>query len=249
MEYIDLTEIHKAFPELNCEWVESIESTQKSVKANSLLIAEEQTAGVGRRGNNWLTPKGKSICLSYRFTLPLAAKEFSGYQLTSALALFKTIQFYQSNTTIKLKWPNDLFFDDAKLAGILINLIPTAKSQTEIIVGIGLNWRLSKQQLSSVNRPICNAPISELPQRETFIIRLIQTINKHNEYFIHYGLDYFLNTWHENDYLKDKTIILNGENLSKTGVYAGINPSGEILINTSAGIKHFSSGEVSVKPV
>lgn len=249
MSRINLDVIQKAFPQLNCEWVESIESTQRSVKANGLLIAEEQTSGVGRRGNHWLSPKGRSICLSYRVSLPLDTKEFAGYQITTALAIMCTVQKFEPKAPIKLKWPNDLFVHDKKFAGILINLIPTTNNHTDIIIGIGINWRLDHDQLASVNRPISNTPIKTPPKRNAFIIELIQTINNYNDQFIQYGLSHFLGAWQKHDYLTGKRVNLVGDKLNVTGLYDGLNPKGELLIKTSTGIKHFSSGEVSVKPV
>lgn len=249
MNPIDATAINAAFPDLNCDWVESIESTQKSVKANSLLIANEQVLGIGRRGNHWLTPKGNSICLSYRFSLSVDAKHLAGYQMTVALAVLKTIHHFEPNAQIKLKWPNDLFTEDSKFAGILINLIPKSSSETEIIVGIGLNWQLSSEQLASVDRPINNVPIKNLPKRDAFIIELIKSIKTSNVQYIEYGLSHFLDQWHKYDYLHGKSIMLVGENMNLTGIYAGINYQGELKIKTSSGTKHLSSGEVSVKPV
>ncbi len=249
MTAFDIGLVQAAFPQLNCEWVESIGSTQNAVQTNSLLIADEQTAGVGRRGRHWLTPKGRSISLSYRFELPLPTAKTSGYQLTTALAVLDTIKHFDHQAKVQLKWPNDLYHQQKKFAGILINLIPKQQNLTEVILGVGINWQLTTQQLGTIERPITNIPITTKPDRATFVITLLQNIQRLNQQFIQTGLKPALDRWQQNDFLLDKKIAIINDQDMEAGQYAGISPSGELLLQTRTGIKHLSSGEVSVKPV
>ncbi len=249
---IDIGFIQKHLPsEHNCEWIESVSSTQSAVNPNSLLIAEHQTAGMGRRGKQWLTPKGRSICLSYRFKLPLPVTQMAGYQITTALAIVDTIIAFNPEALLQLKWPNDLYHHGKKFAGILINLIPKHQ-QTELIIGIGINWQLTIDQIESIDQPVCNIPLfvtEEVPKRHQFIAQLIHNIDNNNYKFIHHGLGYFLPTWQQHDYLLNKTIQATTEGAQLVGQYLGINQQGELLLETSEGIKTFCSGEVSVKAV
>ena len=236
----------------NCYWVDSVTSTQSQVKPNSLLIAEQQTAGVGRRGKQWLTPKGRSVSLSYRFELALLAAQMTGYQITTALAIVDVIHAIDPAASLQLKWPNDLYHGGKKFAGILINLIPQ-QQHTEVIVGIGINWQLTAEQIKSVNQPVCNIPLSQMALNRTprhqFIAQLVEKIDHHNRQFIHQGLSAFLLAWQKHDYLLNQSIQVSGEQQSETGEYHGINPQGELMLITSDGIKTFCSGEVSVKTV
>ncbi len=237
----------------NCYWVDSVTSTQTQVKPNSLLIAEQQTAGVGRRGKQWLTPKGRSVSLSYRFELPVPASQMAGYQITTALAIVDVIHAIDPTVSLQLKWPNDLYHGGKKFAGILINLIPK-QQHTEVIVGIGINWQLTTEQIESVNQPVCNIPWSQAVlnkslRRHQFIALLVEKINHHNLQFTHQGLSDFLLAWQKHDYLLNQLIQVSSEQQSVTGEYHGINPQGELMLLTSDGIKTFCSGEVSVKTV
>ena len=243
---IDLPAIQSQFPAINCQCVDRIASTQSAVKPNSLLIADEQTAGVGRRGHHWSSPAGRSISLSLRQVLPLTARDLSGYQMTVALAVADSIQQFEPEADIQLKWPNDLYHLDQKFAGILINLIPQS-NLTEVIVGVGINWSLSAEQLQQVDQPVCNIPLSNLPSRTAFIVALLHHIKHHNKQFIDHGLAPSLNQWQNMDWFTGRTLNVRTANSLDSGQYVGINQQGELQIQTPTGIKHFSSGEVSVK--
>ncbi len=239
--------LQAGLPEIHCEYLTATASTQTLVKANSLLVADHQTAGVGRRGNQWLTPPGQSVCLSYRFSLPIGTEQLSGYQITSALAILTALQQFDPTIQVQLKWPNDLYHQGAKFAGILINLIPGSAQLTEVVVGIGINWTLSDTQLASVDRPVCNAPLNPKPDRTTFIIALIKQIQSHNQQFIQLGLANFLTQWQSHDYLQGKTVQLQHGQETLRGHYHGISETGELMLETESGIKHLSSGEVSLR--
>lgn len=249
---LEIDFIEKHLPDgHSCHWVDSVPSTQSAVEPNSLLIAEHQSAGVGRRGKNWITPKGRSVCFSYRFELPLPVTQMRGYQMTTALAVVESIHTFEPEAAVQLKWPNDLYHDGQKFAGILIHLIPKQQN-TEVIVGVGINWQLTEQQMASVDQPICNMPLTQLaasqtPSRHAFIAQLLRQISDHNQRFVRLGLADFLSRWQDCDYLLQQTIAVTSEQQQQLGEYQGINSQGELLLQTPQGIKTFSSGEVSVK--
>ncbi|VAW44743.1 hypothetical protein MNBD_GAMMA02-1779, partial [hydrothermal vent metagenome] len=160
---------------------------------------------------------------------------------------------FEPKAIVQLKWPNDLYHGGEKFAGILINLIPK-QQHTEVIVGIGINWQLTAEQLESIDQPVCNLPLPQLalnqkPSRSLFIAQLVAHIESHNQQFIQQGLSGFLGQWQKHDYLLNQRIAVSGEHQLETGEYQGINQQGELLLQTSQGIKTFCSGEVSVKAV
>nr|WP_255589946.1 biotin--[acetyl-CoA-carboxylase] ligase [Marinicella sp. NBU2979] len=233
-------------PAINCQYVDSIDSTQGAVVADGLLIADHQSAGQGRRGHAWLTPQGRSVCLSHRFTLPLPPAQMAGYQMVAAVAIAESIWSFEATADVALKWPNDLLHNGAKFAGVLITLRPQ-KNQTEVTLGIGLNWSLTPAQRQQVARPVTNVPLTQHPTRSAFIIRLLQHIQRHNQAFVAHGLSPSLPVWQAHDALRGQTLALVGEGPNHSGRYAGVDPQGQLCLETAEGIKHFSSGEVSVK--
>ncbi|MGJ8662237.1 MAG: biotin--[acetyl-CoA-carboxylase] ligase [Marinicella sp.] len=251
--YPGLSLIEQDHPDKHISWVDSIDSTQSAVKPNSILIAEYQKAGVGRRGNSWLSASGQSICFSYRFILRTEINHMSGYALIIALATIQAMADYEVPTgkTIQaqVKWPNDLYFEDKKFAGILISLKPKGKKQLDVTVGIGINWSLSEAQMRAVNQPVCNIPLRNKPTRGAFINQLIKQINNNNEIFLQHGLKAFLSQWHAHDYLANKNILITQLNDSTAGTYCGIDDQGQLTASVNGKIKRFSGGEVSVRTI
>jgi BirA family biotin operon repressor/biotin-[acetyl-CoA-carboxylase] ligase len=242
-----LNDLRQSHPDLLIEYVESIASTQAAVKTNSLLLSNHQTAGVGRRGNSWLSPLGRSISFSYRFELPLSPKDMSGYQMTSALAVIQAMTTFEQPISAKVKWPNDLYFDNKKFAGVLINLKPNTQKSIDVVLGMGINWNLSVDELNSVDQVVCNIPLQNKPSRLQFLNQLIHQIKHNNQLFISKGINGFLNSWQAHDALSNQHINVMNQQQIITGRYLGIDPAGQLMIESAGQIMHFSSGEVSVR--
>ncbi len=129
----------------SASYVPSIGSTNAALLGRpappgTLLIADEQTAGRGRRGRSWYAPPGTSLMFSLAVELRLDAASRSLVTLAAGAALIQAIREALDPVTprVGLKWPNDLLIGEAKAAGIL------TESQDELIViGVGINvdWR------------------------------------------------------------------------------------------------------------
>ena len=237
-------------PDIRIDIVAQTDSTQRQVKPNSVFIADNQQGGVGRRGHHWLSPPGQAISLSYRFCLPLKAAALSGFQLTAALAVTATMRHFGKTPQRLLKWPNDLYFEQQKFGGILINLSPNPDRQsTEVIIGIGLNWSLSEEMLAGIDQPVCNIPLGNKPHRGAFIDQLLTRLKQSNQRFCEAGLRPFLKAWSEQDSLHNSRIILTHNEHTLQGDYAGLSPRGELQIFEKGQIRCFGSGEVKIRPL
>jgi BirA family biotin operon repressor/biotin-[acetyl-CoA-carboxylase] ligase len=243
-------QLQENHPDLNIQMVAATDSTQKQVEPNSVLIADSQEAGVGRRGNQWLSPPGQAISLSFRFQLPLKVAEFSGFQLTVALAATACLRYFGCQHQRLVKWPNDLYFEGRKFGGILINLSPGKNNQTtDVIIGIGLNWRLNDETEKQVDQAICNIPLKNKPDRGLFIDCLLDQIKHNNQRFCDQGLSPFLLEWSEQDSLHSCRIELQQDQQCIRGDYTGLSSQGELQISIKGQIRRFGSGEVRVRPL
>ncbi|MCB1582047.1 MAG: biotin--[acetyl-CoA-carboxylase] ligase [Marinicella sp.] len=244
---MDITLLQNTHRELNIDWVEHIASTQSAVKNNGLLIAENQPAGVGRRGNHWLTVPGKSICFSLRLNLTSSVAGLSGYALIIGVAVIETLLFFDTHTQARLKWPNDLYVNDKKFGGILINLTPKTSNTTDVTIGIGINWTLSDEQLASINQPVTNIPLSIKPKRAIFINQLVAQIKNNNQRFLADTLSSILPIWQQYDYLIGRHIMIKQNEQMLHGKYCGINPCGQLQAIIDNQLKTFSAAEVSIR--
>jgi BirA family transcriptional regulator, biotin operon repressor / biotin---[acetyl-CoA-carboxylase] ligase len=105
-------------------------------KKNICMIADQQKKGIGRRGNNWISPKG-NFYISFLFKYNLSIEE---HFLFSAITANSIVSFLKShiNEKINIKWPNDIMINNKKIAGIITEITELHDSKY-IIVGTGIN--------------------------------------------------------------------------------------------------------------
>ena len=115
------------------------------------ISASEQKAGKGQRGKQWISPKGSNLYFSLYYVLP---KSFfwrgNLSQITSLWLVLALKEICQ--VQLSIKWPNDLFLGNNKIAGILIE-IEESPALLHVITGIGINVDLSDEQLTSIDQP------------------------------------------------------------------------------------------------
>ncbi len=124
----------------------SLESTNTLAKElavqgaaeGTLVLAETQTAGRGRKGRYWFSPPGEGICLSMILRPDLSPFEVPRLTLLSAVAAADSVRNHTGLTAL-VKWPNDLFLGQRKLAGILTEISTDMDAVNHVIVGLGLN--------------------------------------------------------------------------------------------------------------
>ena len=115
-------------------------AAQRGERANTVLVADFQLAGRGRRGRSWGAAPGSSLLFSVLVRPRLAVEQ--AHLVTTALAL-SAVEACDSLAGVRpgLKWPNDLMVDDRKLAGVLAESVVTGDRLEAVVVGMGLNVR------------------------------------------------------------------------------------------------------------
>ncbi|HLZ96715.1 MAG TPA: biotin--[acetyl-CoA-carboxylase] ligase, partial [Steroidobacteraceae bacterium] len=107
-----------------------------------VVLAELQHAGRGRRGRRWVAPFGGSIALSMNWSFDDASRVNPALSLCVGVAIARALE-RAGASGIGLKWPNDIWFNDRKMGGILIEVRAEAGGPAHVVIGIGLNVRLS----------------------------------------------------------------------------------------------------------
>ena len=130
---------------MNFLLLEQVDSTNSYVSVHAgelddmtMVIADTQTAGRGQRGNSWESEPGRNLT----FTLlhrpeGIAPREQFAISEATALAIADFLE--ETGIRAKVKWPNDIYADDGKIAGILIELSLTGSAITDSRIGVGLN--------------------------------------------------------------------------------------------------------------
>lgn len=195
----------------------------------SLIVAEEQTAGRGQRGSRWEAAAGENLTFSVLLRpafLPVDAQ----FQLTTciSLAIFELLTEFLPERDIRIKWPNDLYAEGSKIAGILIeNLVRSQKIEYSI-VGIGLNVN----QLSFSTAPATSlAKLAGQPfVKEKVLHRLCQLLEQHYLALRAGGTEAQRRRYLEALYWKGEVRTFEDAAGVFSGKIIGVQPSGKLAI-------------------
>jgi BirA family transcriptional regulator, biotin operon repressor / biotin---[acetyl-CoA-carboxylase] ligase len=205
-----------------------------------LLVAEQQTAGRGRLGRDWHSDKGAASAQSLTFSigLPLAPKDWSGLSLAVGLSVVESL-----HADLRLKWPNDVWLRDRKLAGILIETASLGE-QRYAVIGIGIN--LLPRDASGLSTPPAwlgeVLPGLTAPQA---LLRLIAPLVSTIQRFERQGFAPLQARFNARDALGGVAVTLS-DGLS--GVAQGVDSQGALQVATTLGVQKITSSEVSVRP-
>ncbi|MBV8802400.1 MAG: biotin--[acetyl-CoA-carboxylase] ligase [Gammaproteobacteria bacterium] len=232
--YLSALDIFDSIPSTNQFLLEQA----KTSPSGHFCLAEQQTAGRGRRGRVWDTPLGGNIACSllWRFK-----NNISGLSNAVGVILVNVLRQYGIKEGLQLKWPNDVLFAQRKLAGILIEKIGES-----VIIGIGVNLHLPEPKLKE--RIDVNEIMNKAVARNELVGLLINELLKALPLFQQQGLKGFIKEWRKWDGLTGcKVNVLTPERVF-CGIAQGINEKGEfLLLDQEQKIHVFQYGEVTVR--
>jgi BirA family biotin operon repressor/biotin-[acetyl-CoA-carboxylase] ligase len=205
-----------------------------------LLVAECQTAGRGRLGRDWQSDTDAGLAtLTFSLGLPLQPADWSGLSLAVGLAVVQSL-----HPALKLKWPNDVWLEDRKLAGILIETTSVGDVRYAVI-GIGVNV-LPRDGTDMRTPPAALVevlPKGDAPSAlESIVLPLVRAVQA----FEAEGFAGLRTAFHARDLLYGREVVCTD---GTTGTARGVDASGALLVHTASGLQKISSAEVSVRPV
>ena len=217
-----------------CHYFDSIESTNQFLSNRpfsnntELCVARQQTQGKGQYGRTWQSQKDGSILFSIRRSFSQECN-LNGLSLVVGLAIIKALEAELSISGMTIKWPNDIYYDNKKLAGILLEN-QTYPSNQLVVIGVGVNYALNEDM-------VCETPwidLTELAKKLPSISNLTASIINHTlaltERFELNGFADFQMDWERYDMLKGKQISFEREGASITAEVLGISSKGALKI-------------------
>jgi BirA family biotin operon repressor/biotin-[acetyl-CoA-carboxylase] ligase len=228
-------------------------------------IAHDQTSGKGRAGRVWLSNPGDTLCFSLAYPFDKRPNELSGLSLVIGLAVVAGIAgaLGINETTLhqqglRLKWPNDLLLNSAKLGGILIEGGQSSpNSPTWMVIGLGLNLHNAALIAQNLENPISlgaaaldqllphDAPI---PDTEFIWLKLIESFESHLSQFKQHGFSYFKNSWSHWDAFNGQPVCISGTGKEPImGVSSGVDHSGALILNQHDKSIVVHAGDVSLR--
>jgi len=214
-----------------------------------VALAEKQTGGRGRRGRTWVSPFGKNIYMSLLVTMPGQIAALEGFSLLVAIAVERAL-VQLGIDKVGLKWPNDVYLDGRKLAGILLESSQSQPNYCQVVIGVGLNLSLSDSDAEKIEQPwaALRQYCPDLSRNQVAGVLLNQLLWAVNE-FQRDGFAPWISYWAERDIFYRREVALTSVNDRKQGVVKGVNRKGELLLQTERGIDVVVAGELSVRSV
>jgi BirA family biotin operon repressor/biotin-[acetyl-CoA-carboxylase] ligase len=200
-----------------------------------LLAAEEQTAGRGRRGRRWHSPRGAGVTFSLALPVRRPVREFAALPLVAGVAAARALRAL--GAPVALKWPNDLVVGEAKVGGILVE-----SRRGAAVIGIGLNCRRVPGLEQRLGRRIA---FLELADRNRVIrevgVALLAAVRE----FERHGFDTARGQWQAMDAHAGQRLrvrLADGRQVSGTSI--GISEDGALRVLTRKGLREVRSGRV-----
>jgi BirA family biotin operon repressor/biotin-[acetyl-CoA-carboxylase] ligase len=205
-----------------------------------LLVAEQQTAGRGRMGRDWQSAAGAS--LTFTLGLPLAPADWSGLSLAVGTSVAESL-----NPAVRLKWPNDLWLQDRKLGGILIETASHGQGGSgarHAAIGIGINIA-PRDGTGLATAPAALRELLPGVEAGEVLERLALPLVRDVLQFARTGFGPFRERFQARDALRGRPVVLSD---GTSGTAQGVDEGGALLVHTAAGLQAVSSSEVSVRP-
>ena len=244
--------INKSFIEnklenIKVEYLETCTSTNKILKnatylTDTLLIAEEQTSGVGRLNRNFVSNKNKGIYMSLLTFKKIDLKYLNKVTPITAVVVSNAIDELINDNT-KIKWVNDIYLKDKKICGILVESVIVNNRLEKLIIGIGINTysqtfdeELSKK--ASTIEDLTNIKTS----RNELIINIINNLNKALD-----NIDdiYYMKEYIHKSNLINKEVIVNINDTEYIAKVLDITLDAELVVEIDNSIYTLTTAEVT----
>ena len=262
METINGDRLYAALDDTSRSSVEAVEIFSEIDSTNNYLlnqdaprggqcriaIADQQTAGRGRLGNPWQSPPGAGLYLSCAYTFHAEQNHVSSLTLAIGVSVADALNVLGANC--KLKWPNDLVVNNAKLGGILTEVHPAKSEAATVVVGIGLNLEFGNQldgMKSSIGKVTdLRQALTELPNRDEIAKLIIDHTVTALQRFDMDGFKSFQARWPALDWLLHKAVRVSNADTDHDGLATGIDDDGALLLANAGQIERVLSGTVAV---
>jgi len=214
----------------------------------SIWVAEDQRAGRGRQGRAWLGTAGESLLCSFLLRLSCAPARVPLVSLVAGLAARDAVAAATPGTVVKIKWPNDVWIEGKKVAGILVESSLRGGKVESVVVGIGVNvlTRTFPEELRGIatSCALAAAPGSTVPGRAQILADIARGLDRDVEHVVHRGAGIIRARLEAHDALRGHSVASEaGE-----GIASGIDDEGKLMVRREDGVLvRWNAGEVHLR--
>lgn len=211
------------------------------------MLAEQQTAGRGRRGRQWLSPFSGGINLSLGWQFSGGVQLLEGLSLAVGVAIARALEEF-AVPDVRLKWPNDVWCRGRKLAGVLLELSGDLTDRCAVVVGIGLNVGLRGDVAAGIDQPWIDLQsvrpgIDRNRLAAALLNRLLPLLQSYPER----GFADYRDQWQQLDQFAGRPVRVISTRQQWSGTAAGVDDSGALIVDADGERRLFHGGEVSLR--
>lgn len=238
------------------EILESVDSTNSQLLRQAdragasglVCAAEQQTAGRGRRGRQWVSPYGSNLYLSLLWEFSQGAAALEGLSLAVGVAVAQALRTC-GVAEVKLKWPNDILCNGAKLGGVLLEMSGDAAGSCRVVIGVGLNVAMPRAAAVAIDQAWTDlkSQCEQPPGRNHLLSALLDELLSLLADFEQQGFIHWRNEWLLLDAFPNRAVVLNTGTTQLAGVARGVDERGALRLETESGIQSVFGGEISLR--
>jgi len=211
-----------------------------------IVLAEQQTAGRGRFGRPWFSPPGAGIYMSLVLSPRIPYRYLSHLTIVASVALCRTLRRI-TGIDIRLKWPNDLYANDRKLSGILIE--SCSEDQRKLIMGVGITVNVPREEFPDWLQEKATSLMAEGGQayeREEIIVSFLRELESMVDLYESTGFAVFRTLWETHAWQPKAPIKLMTPQGPIVGMPVSIDENGALVVQLEDGkVTTVYSGEIA----
>ncbi|GHG76085.1 biotin--[acetyl-CoA-carboxylase] ligase [Comamonas sp. JC664] len=234
---------HASLPSTN---EKAFRLAQDGAEHGEVVVAEQQTAGKGRRGRVWVSPPGLNLYFSAILRPALPPQRAPELTLVAAVALAEALRDAGANAAIK--WPNDVHIDGRKVAGILTELSAEPERVHFVIVGVGVNLNSQAEHFPDELRDTATSlslALGKPVQRAQFAAALWTRLEEWLDLYLETGFDAVRARWKALSSTLGQDVLVRTDRQELRGRAEDIDPSGALLVRTAEGsLERVLAGDV-----
>lgn len=240
-------DVHDSIGSTNAEAMAQVASGAGS---GYVCTAEQQTAGRGRRGREWVSPYARNLYVSAVWEYNQGAAVLEGMSLAVGVVVARALAAC-GLPAVQLKWPNDVLHQGAKLGGILLEMTGDASGTCQVVVGIGLNVDMPEATAGAIDQAwtdVARLSAGGHPPRSLLLGALLQELLPMLANFERTGFGPWRDEWQALDAFADEPVVMHSGSQQVAGVARGVDGRGALQLETAAsGVQSIFGGEISLR--
>lgn len=226
---------------------EALRLLSSGVQAPFVVLAEAQTSGRGRRGRAWVSPPAQNLYYTLALTITGGPQRLSGLSLVVGLAVMHALR-QMGVVRAGVKWPNDIYVDGKKIAGILLELTGDPADVCHVVIGIGINVNMTAE-VAEIEQAWTSMRVETeaLTDRNELVRILSQSLHHYLTRHAKEGFSGLRAEWENHNIWRDQRCCLSTGSQHVKGLVLGVDDQGALRLMVDGQESRFSGGELSLR--